>query len=173
MSAMDPPATVTSVTFGIGWDGVSAGGRAGLDLDLSAFALDAAGAIVSDQHFVFFNNAMSPERAIVHAGLPSAQFQETMTVHTGQLGSSVRRVVVGVTAYNGEGNFGRFSGGHIAVSDSVGGQLADYDLYLHMAGALAVAYGEVYRDGGGWRFRALGERFDSLGAMAATYGVNV
>ncbi|NMO00164.1 TerD family protein [Gordonia sp. TBRC 11910] len=169
----DAPSTVGSVTFGIGWDGVAAGGRPDLDLDLSAYALDGAGRIVSDAHFVFFNNAMSPERAIVHVGLPSAQFQETIAVHTGQLPPAVQRVVVGVTAYNGEGNFGRFSGGHVAVSDANGGPLARYDLYLHMAGALAVAYGEVYRDGAVWRFRALGDRFDSLGAMAAAYGVNV
>lgn len=170
---MDAPATVTSVTFGISWDAVVASGRTEVDLDLSAYALDDAGRIVSDAHFVFFNNAKSPDRGVVHVGLPSASYQETIAVHTERLPASVHSVVVGVTAYNGEGNFGRFSGGRISVSDSVGGLLARYDLYLHMAGALAVAYGEVYRDGEGWRFRALGDRYDSLGAMAVAYGVNV
>lgn len=173
MSVVDAPATVASVTFGIGWDAVSSSGRTALDLDLSAYALNAAGRIVSDAHFVFFNNARSPDDAVVHVGLPSASLQETVAVHTARLPATVQSVVVGVTAYNGEGNFGRFSGGHISVTDSVGGQLARYDLYLHMAGALAVAYGEVYRDGSVWRFRALGDRYDSLGAMAVAYGVNV
>jgi tellurium resistance protein TerD len=55
------------VGFGLGWDAAQDRRRA-FDLDASAFVLDAGGKVLSDQHFVFYNNAKDPSGAVSHKG---------------------------------------------------------------------------------------------------------
>ena len=38
------------------------------DLDASAFVLNADGKVLSDQHFVFYNNPKDPSGAVAHQG---------------------------------------------------------------------------------------------------------
>lgn len=58
---------LTAVAVGLGWDIRS---TTGTDFDLDASAIGAGGdkKVVSDQHFVFFNNLRSPDGAIEHTG---------------------------------------------------------------------------------------------------------
>ena len=53
--------------FGLGWDLRKTDGSA-FDLDASAFVLDASGKVLSDQHFVFYNNTQDPSGALKHLG---------------------------------------------------------------------------------------------------------
>ena len=55
------------VRFGLGWDLRKTDGSA-FDLDASAFVLDANGKVLSDGHFVFYNNAKDPSGAVAHLG---------------------------------------------------------------------------------------------------------
>jgi tellurium resistance protein TerD len=50
------------VRFGLGWDLRKTDGSA-FDLDASAFVLNADGKVLSDQHFVFYNNPKDPSEA--------------------------------------------------------------------------------------------------------------
>ena len=52
---------LTAVNVGLGWDVRTTTG-ADFDLDASALLLGADGKVLSDQHFVFFNNLKSPGR---------------------------------------------------------------------------------------------------------------
>ena len=58
---------LTAVTVGLGWDVRTTTGT-DFDLDASALLLDAAGRVVSDKHFVFFNNLKSPDGSVEHTG---------------------------------------------------------------------------------------------------------
>src|ERR1700742_1416402 len=58
---------LTAVLIGLGWDIRTTSG-ADFDLDASALMLDANGKILSDQHFVFFNNLNSPDGSVQHTG---------------------------------------------------------------------------------------------------------
>src|SRR6478752_5021206 len=58
---------LTAVVVGLGWDVRSTTGG-DFDLDASALALGADHRIVSDAHFIFFNNLRSPDGAIEHTG---------------------------------------------------------------------------------------------------------
>ncbi len=59
--------TLAAVTVGLGWDVRTTTGT-DFDLDASAIGADAAGKVLTDKHFVFFNNLKSPEGAIEHTG---------------------------------------------------------------------------------------------------------
>ncbi len=58
---------LTAVAVGLGWDVRTTTGT-DFDLDASAIATGADKKVVSDQHFVFFNNLKSPDGSIEHAG---------------------------------------------------------------------------------------------------------
>jgi tellurium resistance protein TerD len=58
---------LTSVLVGLGWDVRTTTG-ADYDLDASAIMLNANGKVISDQHFVFFNNLTSPDGTVEHTG---------------------------------------------------------------------------------------------------------
>jgi tellurium resistance protein TerD len=58
---------LTAVLVGLGWDARSTTG-ADFDLDASALMLGANGKILSDAHFVFFNNLTSPDGSVEHTG---------------------------------------------------------------------------------------------------------
>src|ERR687890_631603 len=58
---------LTAVNVGLGWDVRTTTG-ADFDLDASALLCGADGKVVSDQHFVFFNNLKSPEGSVEHTG---------------------------------------------------------------------------------------------------------
>ena len=53
--------------FGLGWSVRTTDG-ADFDLDASAFVLDGNGKVLSDQHFVFYNNPQDPSGAVAHKG---------------------------------------------------------------------------------------------------------
>ncbi len=58
---------LTAVTIGLGWD-VRATTGTDFDLDASALVAGAGGKVLSDQHFVFYNNLRSPDGAVEHTG---------------------------------------------------------------------------------------------------------
>ena len=58
---------LTAVVVGLGWDARSTTGT-DFDLDASAILCNAAGKVVSDAHFVFFNNLKSPDGSVEHTG---------------------------------------------------------------------------------------------------------
>jgi len=58
---------LTAVVVGLGWDPRTTTG-ADFDLDASAIMLDMSGRVLSDGHFVFFNNLKSPDGSVEHMG---------------------------------------------------------------------------------------------------------
>ncbi|MDR1921680.1 MAG: TerD family protein, partial [Candidatus Adiutrix sp.] len=53
-------------------------------------------------------------------------------------------------------------------------EIARFDLSEDMSTETAVIFGEVYRHGGEWKFKAVGQGFSGgLGPLAKNFGVNV
>ena len=53
---------------GLGWDTNQSSTGSSFDLDASVFILGENGKMLSDSHFVFYNNLKSPNDAVVHTG---------------------------------------------------------------------------------------------------------
>ena len=172
---------LTAVAVGLGWDARTTDGTE-FDLDASAIVTDADGKALSDQHFVFFNNKTSPEGAVQHSGdnLTGAGDgdDEQITVTLSALPPNAGRVVFPVSIYDAGANgqtFGQVRNAFIRVVNQADGvELARYDLSEDASTETAMVFGELYRNGEEWKFRAVGQGYSSgLSGIARDFGVNV
>jgi tellurium resistance protein TerD len=172
---------LTAAQVGLGWD-ESPNPGVDFDLDASALLLNAAGRVLSDQHFVFFNNLSSPDGSVVHTGdnlVGDADGDdEVINVNLAGVPGEVQRVIFAVTIYEAEArrqNFGMVRNAYIRVVDpATDRQIARYDLAEEFSVDTAMIFGELYRDGADWRFRAVGQGYPTgLFGIAKDHGVNV
>lgn len=172
---------LAEVLVGLGWDARTTSG-ADFDLDASALLLNAASKIVSDEYFVFFNNLTSPDGSVEHTGdnLTGAGEgdDETIKVNLAQVPAVVERIVIAVSIYDAEArhqSFGQVRNAFIRVVNSVDeAELTRYDLSEDASGETAMIFGELYRHGAEWKFRAVGQGYAAgLAGIARDFGVNV
>lgn len=172
---------LSAVDIGLGWDVNSFSGGE-FDLDASAIMLNAAGKVVSDAHFVFFNNLSSPDGSVVHAGDnltgEGEGDDEVVKVNLSVVPPDVDRVVFPVSIYDADNrsqNFGMVRNAFIRVVNQTGGtEIARYDLTEDASTETAMVFGELYRNGAEWKFRAVGQGYASgLRGIAQDFGVNI
>lgn len=172
---------LTAVIVGLGWDPRTTTG-ADFDLDASALMLDLNGKILSDGHFVFFNNLKSPDGSVEHSGdnLTGGGDgdDEQLKVNLSAVPAECDKVVFPVSIYEAEQrqeNFGQVRNAYIRiVNQADGAELARYDLSEDASTETAMVFGELYRNGSEWKFRAVGQGYASgLKGIALDYGVNV
>jgi tellurium resistance protein TerD len=172
---------LTAVAVGLGWDARATTG-ADFDLDASALLCDAAGKILSDAHFVFYNNLKSPEGAVVHTGDnltgEGEGDDEIILVNLNVVPPQTSKVIFPVSIYEAEARyqtFGQVRNAYIRILNQAdGAELARYDLSEDASSETAMIFGELYRHGAEWKFRAVGQGYASgLRGIAADFGVNV
>jgi len=170
-----------AVMIGLGWDERSTSG-ADFDLDASALMLGESGKILSDLHFVFFNNLKSPEGSVEHTGdnLTGGGDgdDEQIKVNLAQVPAECHKIVFPVSIYEAPQrgqNFGQVRNAFIRVVNQDGGaELTRYDLTEDASSETAMIFGELYRHAGEWKFRAVGQGYASgLAGIARDFGVNV
>ncbi|MFE0776833.1 TerD family protein [Streptomyces sp. NPDC058861] len=172
---------LTAVVVGLGWDVRTTTG-ADYDLDASALLLNEAGKVLSDRHFVFYNNLTSPDGSVEHTGDnltgEGDGDDESVKVGLSAVPADVQRIVFPVSihdAANRGQSFGQVRNAFIRVVNQADGvELARYDLSEDAATETAMVFGELYRHGTEWKFRAVGQGYASgLAGIAADFGVNV
>jgi tellurium resistance protein TerD len=170
-----------AVMVGLGWDERTTSG-ADFDLDASALMLNASGKILSDAHFVFFNNLKSPDGSVEHTGdnLTGGGDgdDEQLLVNLAAVPPECDRIVFPVSIYEAQArgqSFGQVRNAFIRVVNSDGGaELTRYDLTEDASSETAMIFGELYRHNAEWKFRAVGQGYASgLAGIARDYGVNV
>lgn len=169
------------VTVGLGWDTRVTDGSA-FDLDASVFVLNEAGQVRSDADFVFYNNTNGAGGAVVHQGDnltgEGSGDDEVVAVTLDKLPADVQRLSFAVTIHEADArrqNFGMVSNAFIRVVNVDGGaEIARYDLSEDASTETAMIFGDLYRHGGEWKFKAIGQGFaGGLGPLARSLGVNV
>ena len=172
---------MTAVLVGLGWDVRTTTGT-DFDLDASAIMVKADGKVVSDSHFIFFNNKTSPEGSVEHTGdnLTGAGEgdDESIKVDLVAVPAEVDKIVFPVSVYEAEQrsqNFGQVRNAFIRVVNQQGStEIARYDLTEDASTETAMVFGELYRNGAEWKFRAIGQGYASgLNGIARDFGVNV
>jgi len=172
---------LTAVTVGLGWDIRSTTG-ADFDLDASAIACGADGKVLSDQHFVFFNNLKTPDGAIEHTGDnltgEGEGDDEAIKVNLAGAPPEIDKVVFPVSIYDADArsqSFGQVRNAFIrVVNQGNNSEIARYDLTEDASTETAMVFGELYRNGAEWKFRAVGQGYASgLSGIARDFGVNV
>lgn len=172
---------LTTLTIGLGWDPQT---REGAEFDLDASALIVANdKILSDKHFVFYNNPASPNSSVTHSGDNltggGAGDDEQIKVDVAKtFDGQADKVVFAVTIHEADErkqNFGQVRNAYIrVVDDNDGKELARYDLSEDYAGETAMIFGELYARNGETKFKAVGAGYNAgLRGIATDYGVNV
>ncbi|MFJ8790735.1 TerD family protein [Streptomyces sp. NPDC102462] len=172
---------LSAVLVGLGWDVRTTTG-ADFDLDASALLLTSAGKVPSNQHFVFYNNLKSPDGSVEHTGDnltgEGEGDDESVKVDLAAVPAEVERIVFPVSIHDAESrgqSFGQVRNAFIRVVNQTGGaEIARYDLSEDASTETAMIFGELYRNGAEWKFRAVGQGYASgLAGIAADFGVDV
>jgi len=172
---------LSAVALGLGWDARATDGDA-FDIDASGFMLTADSKVRSDTDFIYYNNKKSPDGSIEHLGdnLTGAGEgdDETINVTLDGVPSDVDKIGFTVTIHDAEAkrqSFGQIAKAYIRVINrGDNAELARFDLSEDGSTETAMIFGELYRAGAEWKFRAVGQGFQGgLGALAKHFGVNV
>ena len=179
LSKEDP--NLKRVVVGLGWD-VRATDGADFDLDASVFLLQQDEKVRSDSDFIFYNNLRSADGSVEHTGDnltgEGEGDDEQVKVDLQSVPQAVAKLVFGVTIHEGDArrqNFGQVGGAFIrVVNGETDREIVRYDLSEDASTETAMLFGELYRLGGEWKFRAIGQGYASGRAgIAKDYGVNV
>lgn len=169
------------ILIGLGWDAIATDDN-DFDLDASLFMLANTGKVRSDYDFIFYNNLKSTDGSVEHKGdnLTGAGDgdDEVIKVDLNRVPADVNKLVIGVTIYeadNRKQNFGMIDSAFIrVVNEDNNREIVRFDLSQDMSNQTAMLFGEVYRYGNEWKFRAIGQGFKGgLEAMARSYGLDV
>ncbi|WP_433469994.1 TerD family protein [Spirillospora sp. CA-128828] len=157
-------------TVALSWIDPSGEGEA----DVSVLLVDADGKVGSDADFIFYNQLATADESVRLLGkTPTATGSEDrILVDLGALRPEVQRVVIAASRYAGA-TFGALDDLRLTVSDSAGEVLLTFDI-TDADTETAFIFGELYRRGDGWKFRAVGQGYESgLAGLAADFGINV
>jgi tellurium resistance protein TerD len=172
---------LNKMVVGLGWD-LRATDGAAFDLDGAVFLLNSAGKVRSDADFIFYNNLKSVEGSVAHSGDNRTGAgegdDESVTIDLAKVPADVDKIAICVTIHEAEQrrqNFGQVSKAFVrCVNASGNAEIARYDLSEDSSTEAAMVFGEVYRAGADWKFRAIGQGFKGgLGPLAKNFGVNV
>ncbi len=92
--------------------------------------------------------------------------------------ADIDKIVFPVSIYdadNRQQNFGQVRNAFIRIVNQAGeAEIARYDLTEDASTETAMVFGELYRSGAEWKFRAVGQGYASgLRGIAQDFGVNV
>lgn len=169
------------IIIGLGWDPRATDGQA-FDLDASAFLLGSGGRVRNDGDFIFYNQPKSADGSVQHTGDnltgQGDGDDESIKVDLVHVPAVIEKIAIAVTIHEADQrrqNFGQVGGAFIRVVNEENGQeITRYDLGEDFSTETAVIFGEVYRHGAEWKFRAVGQGFaGGLAPLARNYGVNV
>lgn len=172
---------LTAVAVGLGWDLRTTTGS-DFDLDASAIGLGSDRKAPSQDLFVFFNNLRSADGSIEHLGDnrtgEGAGDDEVIKVDLAAVPPAVETIAFAVAIYDADArgqSFGQVINAYIRVVDqSNNTELARYDLSEDASTETAMVFGELYRNGAEWKFRAVGQGYASgLAGIARDFGLNV
>ncbi|MEI6486959.1 MAG: TerD family protein [Sphingomonadales bacterium] len=169
------------ILIGLGWD-VRATDGMEFDLDASAFLLTVTGKVRSDADFIFYNQLKSSDGSVEHTGDNRTGDgdgdDEAIKVDLTRVPANIDKIAISVTIHDATQraqNFGMVSGAFIRVVNSDNNvEITRFDLSEDASIETAMIFGEVYRHGADWKFRAVAQGFkNGLNGLCTMYGVNV
>ncbi len=151
-------------TIGLGWDTNSSSTGTGFDLDASIFVLGENKKILSDSHFVFYNNLKTPNGAVEHTGDnltgDGDGDDEQVKVDLSKIDANASEICIVVTIHEAESrkqNFGQVRNSFIRIFDTnTNADILKYELEEDFSIETAVEFGRIYKRNNEWKFEAVG-----------------
>jgi tellurium resistance protein TerD len=160
---------LSEVFIGLGWDVKATDTGSDFDLDSSLFLLGANEKLISDNHFIFYNNLTSPDpdKSVQHMGdnLTGAGEgdDEIIKINLKKVPNDVQKILVTVTIHEAQQrhqNFGQVQNAFVRLVDAQTQQEAvRYDLVEDYSIETALIMAELYRKDGEWRLNAVGSGY--------------
>ncbi|SNR87322.1 TerD family protein [Flavobacterium sp. ov086] len=151
-------------TIGLGWDTNNSTTGSSFDLDASVFILGDNRKILSDSHFIFYNNLKSPDEAVIHTGDnltgDGDGDDEQVKIDLTKINPAVKEICIVVTIHDAvsrKQNFGQVRNSFIRIVDeSNNAEIVKYELEEDFSIETAVEFGRIYNKDGQWKFEAMG-----------------
>jgi tellurium resistance protein TerD len=160
---------LSEVFIGLGWDVKATDTGSDFDLDSSLFLLGANEKLISDNHFIFYNNLTSPDpdKSVQHMGdnLTGAGEgdDEIIKINLKKVPNDVQKILVTVTIHEAQQrrqNFGQVQNSFVRIVNAQTQQEAvRYDLVEDYSIETALIMAELYRKDGEWRLNAVGSGY--------------
>lgn len=172
---------LSKVVVGLGWDVNQFDTGGDFDLDAAAFLLADTGKVSRQEDFIFFGNLTHPSGSVQHMGdnLTGAGEgdDEQIKVDLSKVPDHITKIAFTVTIYEPESrrqNFGQINNAFIRIyNEDTGEEMLRYDLGEDFSIETAAVFGELYKNGGEWKFNAIGSGYQGgLAALCANYGVD-
>jgi stress response protein SCP2 len=161
---------VGSAIVSLGWSSPTGEG----DADVSVLLLDGNGKVRSDADFYFYNNPVAADGSVQLLGKePTGDGSEDrISFDLTAVPAEVERIVVAASRYEGA-RFGELDDLKVTLADAGGENLLRF--VIEDAGQVsAIIFGELYRRGEEWKFRAVGQGYESgLAGLATDFGVDI
>ncbi|MCC0177450.1 TerD family protein [Waterburya agarophytonicola K14] len=168
------------IFIGLGWDINVTDTGSDFDIDASLFLIDSNEKIISDQHFIFYNNPISPdpEQSIQQRGDNRTGAgegdDEIIDVNLKTVPTDIDKVIVAVTIHEAaerQQNFGQVSNAFVRIVNAENEQeVIRYDLTEDFSIETALIMAELYRKDGEWRMNAVGAGYEGgLQALVDRY----
>lgn len=156
---------VSLYKVGLAWDASQVPGTE-FDLDAMAVELTKDGKILTEKHFVYYNNMTDPEKAVKHSGDNRTGAgdgdDETISFDLSKVNTNCDSIVILLNihdAINRGQNFGQVKNAVAHLYEGEGTTPTHkYDLEEDASMSTQVRFVRFYRHDGGWKFQALGEQ---------------
>lgn len=171
---------LVEIFIGLGWDINRTDTGADFDIDASIFLLDSNEKLISDQHFIFYNNKISPDpaksikqRGDNRTGAGEGD-DEIIDVNLTTVPPEIVKMAITVTIHEADKrqqNFGQVSNAFVRVVNCQNEEeIIRYDLTEDFSVETALIMAELYRKDGEWRMNAVGAGYEGgLEALVARY----
>lgn len=149
------------------------------DIDSSLFMLTDEGKVKGNEGFIFYGQTESACGAVKHEGddLTGAE-GEVINLDLSKVPADITKIVGTITIHKAEErrqNFGQIEGaGATLVNTDKDTEVATFDLSEDYSTETSMVMCEIYKKGGEWKFKAVGQGFEGgLKALCDKYGVTL
>ncbi|WP_373867172.1 TerD family protein [Trichormus variabilis] len=160
---------LTEVFVGLGWDVKVMDTGFDFDLDASVFLLGSNEKLISDNHFIFYNNRISPDpaKSVEHTGDNLTGVgegdDEVIKINLQKVPADIQKIVITVTIHEAaerSQNFGQVHNAFVRIVNAQNKQeVIRYDLVEDYSIETALIMAELYRKDGEWRLNAVGSGY--------------
>lgn len=151
-------------TIGLGWDTNNTSTGNSFDLDASIFVLGENKKVLTDSHFVFYNNLITPDGSVEHTGDnltgDGDGDDEQIKVDLSKIDANATEICIVVTIHDAENrkqNFGQVRNSFVRIFDAgTNTDILKYELEEDFSIETAVEFGRIYKKNNEWKFEAVG-----------------
>ncbi|MCX5208027.1 TerD family protein [Kitasatospora sp. NBC_00240] len=162
--------SIDSLIVSLGWTSPAGDG----DADVSVLLLAGDGKVRSNDDFFFYNNPAASDGSVQLLGQTPTEdgSEDRIQLDLTAVPSDVERLVIAASRHQ-RAVFGQLENLRLGLADSTGEHLLGFSI-ADASLESAFVFGEIYRRGPEWKFRAVGQGYDTgLAGLATDFGIEI